>query len=249
MPGLNERIVAGSFSPGDGQADPALTTRAFANAAQRHGATYWTATACHGLLERNNRIVGAVTAHGEVQAEQIVLAAGAWSDELAASIGLRLPIRTQALQMVRTTPAAPGSLQPVLSAVSRPLSLKQLNNGAFLIGGGWLGVPTPDRRSYELLPERIQGNWQTAAELLPIVGQQSIEQAWCGLEAESFDGIPFVGSVPGREGLTIAVGFSGHGFAISPAVGRAVADTLAGRPTPQLDDLSPARIANFPHQE
>ena len=245
VPGLSERVVAGSFSPGDGQADPALTTRAFAQAAQRHGATYWTGTACHGLLTHNNRVVGAQTERGEVQAGQVVLAAGAWSDEIAASIGLRLPIRTQALQMVRTTLATPGIVQAVLSAVSRPLSLKQLNNGAFLLGGGWPGVPTPDRRSYTLLPQHIQGNWQTAGELLPTVSQQSVDRAWCGLEAESFDAIPLIGPMTGREGLTVAVGFSGHGFAISPAVGRTVADQLVGRPTPELDALSPARIAGF----
>jgi glycine/D-amino acid oxidase-like deaminating enzyme len=36
-----------------------------------------------------------------------------------------------------------------------------------------------------------------------------------------------------------------HGFAIAPAVGRAVADQLAGRPTPELDGLSPKRMASF----
>src|SRR5690348_11583276 len=44
VPGLNDRVVAGSFSPIDGQADPVLTTRAFAIAAQRLGAIYWTGT-------------------------------------------------------------------------------------------------------------------------------------------------------------------------------------------------------------
>lgn len=48
--------------------------------------------------------------------------------------------------------------------------------------------------------------------------------------------------------MTIAAGGSGHGFAISPAVGRAVADLIAGRPTPQLDGLSPARMATFDPQ-
>jgi sarcosine oxidase, subunit beta len=42
VPGLNERVVAGSYSPDDGQADPILTTRAFAKAALRSGASYWT---------------------------------------------------------------------------------------------------------------------------------------------------------------------------------------------------------------
>src|SRR5690349_9126985 len=40
-PGLGEQVVAGIFSPSSGHADPRLTTRAFATAARRHGATYW----------------------------------------------------------------------------------------------------------------------------------------------------------------------------------------------------------------
>src|SRR5579884_2461135 len=131
VPGLNERVVAGSFSPADGQADPALTTRAFAQAAQRHGASYWTKTTCSALLVEGQRVVGARVERGETQevqevrAEQIVLAAGAWSDELMAAVGVQLPIRARALQMVLSTPAVPGSLRPVLSALGRSLSLKQ----------------------------------------------------------------------------------------------------------------------------
>lgn len=248
VPGLNEQVLAGSYSPRDGQADPARTTRAFARAAKRHGADYWTETRVLSLLREGERVVGARIARSaieEVHAGHVVLAAGAWSDEIAATIGLRLPIRMRAFQMLLSSPAAPGTLRPVLSALGRFLSLKQLPDGAFLLGGGWLGNILPDRRSYSLRPESIDGNWTTACELFPPVAQQHMVRAWCGLEAESIDEIPFVGKVPGWEGLTLALGFSGHGFAISPAVGRCVADQIMGLPAPELDDLKPDRIATF----
>src|SRR5215467_11146720 len=228
--GLNDRVVAGSYSPSDGQANPALTTRAFAAAAERHGATYWTGTAALAIHSQKGRVIEVQTERSEVEAEHIVLTAGAWSDELANAIGLQLPIRTHALQMILSTPAPSNILQPVLSAVSRSLSLKQLADGAFLLGGGWPGDPTPDRRSYTLRPTSIEGNWATAFELLPTVSQQRIARPWCGLEAQSFDDLPFIGKIPGLDGLTIALGFSGHGFAISPAVGRCVADQINGHP-------------------
>jgi sarcosine oxidase subunit beta len=180
-----------------------------------------------------------------VQAEHVVLAAGAWNDEIAATIGLRLPVQTVAPQMILSTSAQPGLLVPVISAVGRTLSLKQLNDGAFLLGGGWPGDPTPDRRFYMLRPESIQGNWATACELLPVVSNQGIARTWCGLEAQSFDDIPFIGPIPGLDGLTLALGFSGHGFAIAPAVGRAVADQINGQATPELEGLSPSRMTGF----
>jgi sarcosine oxidase subunit beta len=91
----------------------------------------------------------------------------------------------------------------------------------------------------------VQRNWATACELLPAVSQQRIARTWCGLEAQSIDTIPFVGAITGLQDLTLALGFSGHGFALSPAIGRSIADQINGRPAPELDGLSPNRIASF----
>jgi len=245
VPGLRAGVVAGSYSPGDGQADPALTTRAFAAAAQRRGATYWNGTAALALMTRGERVIGVLTERGEVEAEQVVLAAGAWSVDLARGVGLRLPIRTAALQMILSTQAELWVLQPVLSAVSRKLSLKQLNDGAFLLGGGWPGDIAADRRSYTLRLESVEGNWKTACELLPAVGQQRVARAWCGLEAMSFDDLPFIGEAQGLGGLTVAAGFTGHGFALAPAVGRVVAEQLVGGAAPELEGLGVGRIVSF----
>jgi sarcosine oxidase, subunit beta len=248
VPGLNDRVVAGSYSPDDGQADPIRTTRAFAKAAQHHGANYWTGVNTSSLCIQHEQMVGVQTDLGEVKAEHIILAAGAWSNELVMSANLSLPIRTRALQMILTTPAKSYQLGPVISSVSRILSLKQVSSGAFLLGGGWLGDPSTDRRSYSMRPQSIEGNWITAKELLPIVGYQRIANTWCGLEAQSIDDIPFIGQIPGLHGFTLAVGFSGHGFALAPSIGRCVSDQINGLPSPELEALHPSRISTFSSQ-
>ncbi|HUG14326.1 MAG TPA: FAD-binding oxidoreductase, partial [Thermomicrobiales bacterium] len=171
-------------------------------------------------------------------------AAGAWSDDIAATISLRLPIRTMVLQMLLSTPG-PLVLKPVIGAVSRQLSLKQLPGGEFFLGGGWPGDPAEDRLTYTMRDESVRSGWDAAVGLLPAVSEQRIARQWCGLEAECFDGVPLIGPAPGFDGLTLAVGFSGHGFALCPAVGRAVADQLAGLPTLELDMLDPSRMASF----
>src|SRR5262249_15883368 len=117
-------------------------------------------------------------------------------------------------------------------------------DGAFLLGGGWLGDPTPDGRSYTLRPASQRGNWATACALFPPVRQQRVVRVWGGLQAQTPDDLPFIGSLSGLEGLTLALG-SWHGFALGAAIGRCVADHLAGLPTPELDQLSPNRIAQF----
>ena len=101
---------------------PPHTTRAFAQAAQRLGATYWTNTTALSLLTHASRVTGVRTTQGDIAAQYIVLAAGAWSDELALTAGLRLPMRTVALQMLLSTPAQPGILQPVIQ-LAQPQTL------------------------------------------------------------------------------------------------------------------------------
>jgi len=241
-PAISQHIVAGSYSPADGQADPQRTTRAFASAAQRHGARYLPQTAVTRLLAEGERVHGVETARGPLYAGQLVLAAGAWSDELAASIHLRLPIRAQALQMLLSTPAPSQILQPVLGMTGRALSLKQLADGAFLIGGGWPGDVAPDRRSCTARPQSIAGNWQDACAIVPTVAGLQIARAWCGLECVTIDELPLLGPAPGYSGLTLALGCCGHGFALAPAIGRAIADQLVGQAVPELDGLDPTRL-------
>jgi glycine/D-amino acid oxidase-like deaminating enzyme len=67
---MNKRkIVAGSFSPTSGHADPRRTTRAFAAAAQRLGAIYWTGTECLTLRRVADRVAGALNKRGTIQSE------------------------------------------------------------------------------------------------------------------------------------------------------------------------------------
>lgn len=244
-PGLAPGVLAGSYSPADGQADPVRTTRAFAAAAQRAGARYWLHTPCLSLRRVGARVVGAQTTRGAVVAAQTVLAAGVWSDALAATVGLALPIRTGVYQMLRSTPAPPGLLRPVLGALGRQLSLKQLPDGAFLLGGGWPGDASADRDGFRTREASVAGGWAAATAVLPAVGAQRLAAAWCGLEAECFDDVPLIGPAIDVDGLWLALGFSGHGFALAPAVGAALADDILGRAAPALAGLRPSRATGF----
>ena len=243
-PGLGEQVVAAIFSPSSGHADPRLTTHAFAKAARRHGAIYWTGTACRALQRVGNRVVGAQTEHGAVQARQTVLATGAWNSELAATVGIQLPLKMCVLQVLLSSPAAPDILRPVLSATGREVSLKQRADGAFVVGGGWRGDPAPDGRSYTLREESIERNWAIACDLFAPFRTLKRVSAWGGLQAQSIDDLPLVGSVSEVKGLAIACA-SWYGFALSPAIGLSLADHLAGLPTPELDQLSPQRLTRF----
>ena len=247
-PALSETVTAASYSPQDGQADPVLTTQAFAAAAARHGATAWHDTATLSLIVEGSRVVGrADLARGRPGGGG--RAGGRRLDRRAGPDG-----RPEAPDSDAGAPdpdlqsGPPGTLLPVLGSAGRRLSLKQLPSGEFMLGGGWPGIASEDRRSYTMLDASIEGGWAAGVGVVPAVGEQRIVRTWCGLEAECFDHVPLIGPVTGLggpAGLTVAVGFSGHGFAIAPGVGRSVADQLAGRATPELAGLDPGRAAGF----
>jgi len=237
---LAPSVIAAAYTPGDGQADPRATTSAFASAAVRAGATY-NRTYIDAIAMDGQRAAGVVVNGATHAAATTVLAAGSWSPRLAHAIGLNLPIRLRAYQMLLSMPQRPA-LEPTITATNRALSLKQLQTGAFMIGGGWPGEINERSHTCTTTRESIEGNWAVAAAIVPALAPMQPATSWCGLEGDAFDGVPLIGPVPRMQGLYVAAGFTGHGFQIAPAVGEAVAQALLTNCEPaSLRQLNPAR--------
>jgi glycine/D-amino acid oxidase-like deaminating enzyme len=81
--------------------------------------------------------------------------------------------------------------------------------------------------------------------LLPQLADVGIARAWAGRIDATPDLIPVIGALPGIEGCIAAEGFNGHGFALAPVVGRALAQLIAtGRSDIDFHRLRPARFAD-----
>jgi len=229
-PGVAAGCLGGVHAPIDGQAEALPATEAFAHAARRHGARVEEGIAARALVLEGGRVVGVDLGDGRREAcEVAIVAAGAWSAALLGGIGVTLPIETRPLQMLLTAPGAPA-LRPVLGAFDHKLSLKQLDDGAYLIGGGWPARVTDHAANrYEMLEESVRASLETARAAFAPVGEWALAQSWAGLEAFTPDDLPILGPVPGIGGLLIAAGFSGHGFALSPMVGDILARLALGQ--------------------
>jgi glycine/D-amino acid oxidase-like deaminating enzyme len=229
-PGLSDQCLGGVHCPIDGQAEALPTVRAFAAAARSLGARIEEGVGVRRVIVEGDRAVGVERADGgRVAADVLVVAAGAWSGALLAPHGVLLPLETRALQMLLTVPAA-RSLGQVLGAFDRRLSLKQLADGSYLIGGGWPAriVDESDNR-WHVLDASIRASREIAAAVYPALRECALARTWAGLEAFTPDEIPLLGAVPGVRGLVVAAGFCGHGFALAPAVGDIVARVALGR--------------------
>jgi sarcosine oxidase subunit beta len=228
-PGLAPGVRGGVFCAMDGQAEAMPTVQAFAGAARRLGAYVEDGVGAGGVVMEHGRAVSVRRTDGVRQpCDVVVVAAGVWSAPLLEPLGVRLPMATRALQMLLTA-AAPAALDPVVGAFGRRLSLKQLDTGAYLIGGGWpADIQDHARNLWTLRQESMSASLQVACEVHPPTGRCELARGWAGLEAFMPDDLPVLGPMPGIDGLLVAAGFSGHGFALSPAVGDVLARLALG---------------------
>ena len=235
-PGIAPGCRGGVLSAIDGQAEAMPTVSAFAVAARRLGARVEEGVGARALVTERDRMVAIARTDGAQQpCDVAIVAAGAWSAALLAPLGIRLPIETRALQMLLTK-SAPAALDPVVSAFGRKLSLKQLGGGAYLIGGGWpADIEDQPGNVWDLRPESVSTSLDVAREVHPPMGRCAVARGWAGLEAFTPDDLPGLGPVPGVDGLLVAAGFSGHGFALSPIVGDVLARLALG--TDAREDL------------
>lgn len=237
-PGLTEACVGAIVCPIDGQAEAGLTVAAFAAAARRLGARLREGAAAFSVSVEAGRVAGVVLEDGErLAADAVIVAAGAWTAGLLAPLGVELPLRARALQMLLTESPAAGAhgpvpaLAPVIGCVGQLLSLKQLASGAFLIGGGWpADVVDAARNLWRLRDDSVEGNLAVARLVYPSLARLPLDRAWAGIEAFTPDELPLLGPVAGIAGLLVAAGFSGHGFALAPAIGEVLARLALGQP-------------------
>jgi sarcosine oxidase subunit beta len=242
IPGISPNVLVAAYSPNDGHANPTKTTRAFADAADNRGATLLTETPVTSLAVKGGRISGVQTDSGPITADTVVLAAGAWSGTLAAEVGVDLHCSPDGYQAMTTFPVEPHLIQ-VIGSLDRMISLKQLPDGRYLLGGGWPGTFSLEAPRGQTIEANIIGNQEAGAAVVPDVARAVIDQAWIGIDMHGHDDVPVLGAVPGIDGLIVATGFSGHGFALSPAVGEAIAGLIVNGESPI--DISSLRLDRF----
>src|ERR1051326_3887043 len=107
-PGLSPKLLGALYAPLRCNADPRKATRAFARVAERRGAQVLTNRAVTGIAPRATGGYVVRTAQGELVAEHLVIAAGAWCAPIGVMLGLQIPIVPVRGQMWRTAPTTIG---------------------------------------------------------------------------------------------------------------------------------------------
>jgi len=130
-----------------------------------------------------------------------------------------------------------------------PGGLEGIRAGHETLARWRLDAPTPMERMRILDPRpdaaAVKQTYNRAVELLPVLGQAGIANAWAGFVDNTPDGVPGIGEVPEIPGFILAAGFSGHGFGIGPGAGHLIADLVTGEKP--IFDPAPYNPARFKH--
>ncbi len=258
FPYIDDRGLEGAaFIPSDGHVDPASLCQAIAAAARKQGAAIRQGVKVLDFEIKDKRITKVATSEGDYEAETVILAAGMWSRELAAKLGVVVPACAVEHQYVVTEPLPDPELVRRLPSLRDPERLvyyKPDAGGRLVIGGyedntlpfGESGIP--GEFVSQLLPDNLDRFAPLAAlagQVTPIVNEVGIRQVINGPIPYSADGDFVMGWAPELRNLMLSTGFL-YGIAAAGGAGEMIAEwILEGRPSLDLWPLDVRRFS--PH--
>ena len=185
-----------------------------------------------GLIAGAGRIQGVETASGSIMASKVVVATGAWSDNLLKSQGFSgeiMPVRGQMI-LFR---AAPGLVSRIV--IHKDHYVVPRRDGRVLAGS------TVEYAGFDksTTPQALLELRQAAVALVPALAECEIEHHWAGLRpgtAEARNGVPYIGEHPRVRGLYVNTGHFRNGVVMAPVSARLLADIIFER-TPVVDPV------------
>ena len=201
--------------------------RALRKSIENQGVTLCEHTPVKGLVLGEHGVHGVLTEHGELNAERVVIAGGAWSALMLESVGISLPVKPVRGQMILYH-AEPGVVQRIV--LSRDRYVIPRLDGRILVGSTLEDVGF-DKGTTRAAMRELEAE---ALRLIPALANYPIEHHWAGLRPGSPQGIPYIVQHPRIAGLYINTGHFRNGVVLGPASARLLADILLQR-EPSLD--------------
>lgn len=255
FPLIDDKGLEGAaFIPSDGYVDPASLTQAVAGAARKLGVDIRQGVEVLDFKVADGRVTSVETIEGYWDAQNVVLAAGMWSREIGAKLGIQVPACAVEHQYIvtETTGEEVGHL-PTLRDPERLVYFKPDVGGRLVIGGYEEGTlpfgnnGIPGRFVRQLLPENLDRFLPLAAlasQVTPIVNEVGIRQVINGPIPYSSDGDFILGWQPGFKNLMMATGFL-YGIAAGGGAGEMIAEwILDGQPSLDLWPLDVRRFGS-----
>lgn len=238
-PSLADGVSGGFLLPQDSHLNPAQLAAALRDAVEKAGAQILEGAGDCALLRRGSRVRGLLSAtHGEIGADEVVLAAGARSAGYFRELGIKVPMVAGTGYSFTVTP----EIQP-----RRPLMFEEAHvvgtpmNGALRIAG----TMEISGRTSGIDQRRVNAIVGAGGRYLKGIDWAARTDVWGGNRPVTSDGLPVLGRPDGIEGCVVATGHGMYGVTLAPTTGRIVADVVkagaASTGSAALAAVSPSR--------
>ncbi len=217
-------VLGATYSARDGIAGPYEVTIAFANAAKQRGAVFHEMAEVHGIIAEGDRVKGLDTSLGRFESDVVVVAAGPETSALLKPLRVEVPITPyrRHLYMTEKFPEIPDNI-PLTIDSGTGLYFRKETGGIML---GMVDKSDPPTTSMTVDDGYLEKLVDAALYRVPVLEKANILNGWAGLYDTTPDHHAILGRVDEVKGLILAVGFSGHGFMHSPAVGAVIAEIV-----------------------
>jgi len=237
-----EDVLAATWHPRDGLADPNGVVQGYISAARRLGVKCLTDIETTGIHAENGRIRGIRTKLGDIAVPVVVNASGPWAAQIGKMAGVEIPVVPVRRQIAVTTPIPelPPDFPFILDFAKNLYFHRE--GPAILTGMSNLNEPAGFDQQVDREWELV--HFDAAMERMPLLEKVGISNRWAGLYEVSPDAHPILGRVPEVEGLFLINGFSGHGFMHGPACGLLLAEEILDGKAHTLD-ISSLSLTRF----
>ena len=235
-PALAASVRGAMFVKGDHWVNNQRLVVAYAQAALAAGVALRPGAAVTRIVVEDGRARGVVADGERFDGDAVLLAAGAWTGELVATFGARLPVEPRRGQML-----ALAHVPPVLRHVvhGSDVYLVPRPSGELLVGA------TVERVGFkrEVTAHGIGALLSAALSLVPALGGLAISRTWYGFRPWVPDDLPVLGPWPGLEGLFVATAHFRNGILLAPITARLLCEWITtGRPSLEAGEFLPDRL-------
>lgn len=237
-PNLAPEICYGYLAPGDLQVEPASLMLALTEAITAKGGHLVEHAKVINFVTKQDEVSAVVTTNGVFEADQVVIAAGVESRQLAAKLGYSLPVYSGGGYSVDLH-FEDRSLQPKCSVLTdgSHIAVTPLSWGLRASSGMIIGQPEPTVNPKAA--ERLLADVHQTYPGVPLAGAQP---AWAGLRPMSADGVPVIGLVPGCSNAYLATGHAMLGLTYAPSTAKVIRALMEGTAPAAYAMLSPNRF-------
>ncbi|MDR2428373.1 MAG: FAD-binding oxidoreductase [Candidatus Margulisbacteria bacterium] len=237
-PYLSQAVLGASWCPTDGHANPLLATLAFYRRARQLGARFISGETVRAIRKNKGRARVVAAENGLYEGGTIIVAAGLGSRPLLNTVGLDVPLQPVLLETLVTEAAVEMFPQMLGTAAADFYGHQSARHGSFVFGiaSGYepfarAGFPVSSSGAAAAACRNI-------LSYFPVLADLKIIRSWAGWIDDCADHVPVISFTDEVPGLIIACGFSGHGFGISPAVGKLLSEmVIDGQPALDLAAL------------